>query len=353
MRFPPLRAVLVMTLLAGPAVGQPPAAVLGDPAGLPAEAPRPPEARPTVGREDVGALLGVGLLAARNGLPGYSVTWFPSQRVARQATDLGLVRQELSLFTPILREGPDTATLSASIRNSLFDTGAILPDANRKFPGALWDISLGVAHTHAFENGWTGGIVVTAGSASDEPFKRSDVLNASLFGYMVVPAVGHDSWIFGLYYSPTADLPYPIPAIAYYWRPNETFEASIGIPFVVKWKPWPDLMFDFFYFPLRTVRARATWELQEGISTYAAFNWSNESYFLAERPNRGDRFFSYEKRLAAGLEFDLPWSLRLDIAAGYTFDRFYFQGRRYADRERDRIDVGGGVFGAVQLRLRF
>ena len=86
---------------------------------------------------------------------------------------------------------------------------------------------------------------------------------------------------------------------------------------------------------------------------FGAFNWSNEAHFLADRMDNSDRFYSFEKRITGGMQFDLIWRLRLELAAGYAFDRFYFVGKQYSDRNNDRVNVGAGVFGAIQLRLQF
>ena len=48
---------------------------------------------------------------------------------------------------------------------------------------------------------------------------------------------------------------------------------------------------------------------------YGAFDWQNESYFLADRTNDSDRFYCFEKRLTAGMQFDLIYRLRLDLSA--------------------------------------
>ncbi len=359
-------AILIALTFAGPLRAQPgPSAVLGEPGpGVPRDEPfrpdRPIRIPPPITprenpetRETFGSLYGIGLLAARNGLPGYGLTWFPGQNVSGQPTDLGFVRQELSIFAPVEHQGPDTAAIGFALKNSIFNTNAILPTSRRPFPNSLWDIGAGVAYAHQFENNWTAGVVVNGGSASDKPFSQANVLNASLAVYLTIPAIDNDFWVVGLVYSPTAEFNYPFPAISYFWRPDPELEVNIGLPFLLKWRPYEDIRFDLFYLPIRTVSARASWEYDLGCWTYASFDWSNDSYFLAERANRGDRLFSYEKRLAAGLQFDLPYKLRLDLSAGYAFDRFYFQGRRYADRDQDRINVRAGVFGAIQLRIQF
>jgi hypothetical protein len=371
----PVRALLFVAALAGPVVAQP---NRPPPPPAPGQTPAVPPAldplRPYLGPPDqpfrpfaplgpppdplddgIGTRYGILLLAGHYGIPGYGLMWIPAQPVAGQPTDLGLVRQELSLFAPIYREGCDTAAVGIGIRNTLFYTDAILPDSLRMFPSSLWNIEAGVAYSHQWDNGWTTGAVVSAGSASDRPFSQGNVLNASLALYTAFPTVGEDAWIAGVSYAPSSDFPYPLPIISYYWKPHADLEVNLGVPFFMRWRFAPEWTADLVYLPVRTVSANVTWSPCEypEFHVYGAFNWSNESYFLADRRNDGDRFYGFEKRLTGGIQFDLPWRLRLDLSAGYVFDRFYFQGRRYADRNKDRVDVGAGWFLAAQLRLQF
>ena len=300
-----------------------------------------------------GTQLGAALLASKNGLPGYGVTWFPSAEVRHQPTDLSLSRQEIALFTPFWKEGPDTAIGFLGIKNSRFETQAVLPDSGREFPHRLWDVNAGVSYSHTFAEGWTAGVNMNAGSASDKPFSQANVLSAGLIGYLTTPGAGNDHWVFAVLYSPTGDFRYPYPGVAYFYQPNSFFEANIGIPFLLKWKPWDDVTVEALYLPIRTVSARVTWDTLPGVRSFAAFNWSYESYFLAERDTYSDRLFSFEKRLTGGVSFDLPLNLALEISGGYAFDRIYFQGKSYADRYRDRVSLANGAFIQLQLRLKF
>ena len=327
------------------------------PLGSPEEPFRPfaplgPPPNPAV--EGIGTRFGLGMLASQYGYPGYGALWIPEQQVIDQPTNLGMVRQELSLFAPIARDGADTAAIGLGVRNSLFYTNAVMP-SGQSFPKVLWDIEAGMAYSHTWDNGWTTGAVVSAGSASDEPFSLNNVLVASAAMYTTFPTVGGDAWIIGFSYMPTSDFPYPLPIFGYYWQPNDNFSVNLGAPFFAKWKFTERMTLDLFYVPIRNVSARVTWEPVDypNVHVYGAFNWSNESYLLADRTDDEDRFFSYEKRLTAGIQFDLPYRLRLDLAAGYAFDRFYFIGHQYSDRDNDRVDVRGGFFGALQLRLQF
>lgn len=379
MPSPRLRALLIVAAFGSPVFAQaPPTAELGEPAattplpildpallqpllrplGSPDDPFRPfaplgPP--PNVAAENIGSRFGLGVLGGRFGIPGYGLMWIPPQPVSGQPTNLGVVRQDLSLFAPIYHDGQDTAALGLGIHGSIFSTDAILPTSGMQFPSSVWDIQSGVAYSHQWDNGWTTGAVVSAGSASDKPFAQSNVLVASVAMYMAFPDADRNAWLVGFSYSPTSDSPYPLPIIAYYWHPSDEVEATIGLPTYVKWHFDPQFTLEAYWIPLRTVSARLTWQTPDfpGWRFYGAFDWANESYFLADRPDNSDRFYCYEKRLTGGVQFDLPYKLRLDMSVGYAFDRFYFQGKQYSDRNTDRVNVGSGIFGAIQLRLQF
>lgn len=316
--------------------------------------PLPKNWQPRQEKYAFGTQFGAALLASKNGLPGYGLTWFPSQGVSNQpGKSLGLARQELALFSPFWQQGPDTAIAFFGLRNSLFNTNARLIDSNKDFPTNLWDVNVGVSYSHTFAEGWTAGLNVNAGSPSDQPFSKADVLTAGVIAYLTTPARANDHWVFGLIYSPTSDFAYPIPGLAYFYQPNDYFEMNVGIPFLLKYRPYDDITLEAFYLPVRTLTMRATWQFLPGTRAFAAFNWYYESYFLADRQNNGDRLYSFEKRLTSGLSFDLPLNFALEISTGYAFNRFYFQGRRYGDRNHDRVGIDPGLFGQLQLRLKF
>ena len=328
-----------------------------EPPGSPRVMPPPPLPKNWQPRQEkyaFGTQFGAALLASKNGLPGYGLTWFPTKDVSNQpGKTLSLARQELALFSPFWQEGPDAAIAFLGIRNSLFNTNARLMNSNRDFPSNLWDVNVGVSYSHSFADGWTAGVNANAGSPSDQPFAQADVLTAGIIAFLTTPARANDHWVFGVIYSPTSDFAYPIPGLAYFYQPNDYFEMNIGIPFLLKWRPYEDVTLEAFYLPVRTLTARASWQFLPGSRLFTSFTWYYESYFLAERSNYNDRLFSFEKRLTTGLSFDMPWNLALEIAGGYAFDRFYFQGQSYDDRNNDRVSVDSGFFAQISIRLKF
>ena len=45
--------------------------------------------------------------------------------------------------------------------------------------------------------------------------------------------------------------------------------------------------------------------------------------------------------------------LSLELSGGWAFDRFYFEGEDYDDRDDNRIDVESGPFGKAMVSVRF
>jgi hypothetical protein len=283
----------------------------------------------------------------------YRAAWFPDERVAGQPTVVGYVRQDLGLAFPLWQDGPDEWAASFNGRSELFHTHAVLPTTGQPFPDELWNVRLGASYRHEFDSGWTAGGAVSGGSASDRPFHSLSEMTAGVSAFLRVPQGEHNAWLFSLAYSPISELPFPVPGVAFLYQPSDCFRANIGLPFQLMYRPVDDLTLDLSYMLLRTVHARATYRADDRLRVYAGFDWDNESYFLADRADERERFFSYDKRLAAGLLVPAGRQVLLDLSGGYVFDRFYFEGRSYSDRHQNRIDVGSGPFGVVRLEARF
>jgi hypothetical protein len=298
--------------------------------------------------------MGGGMGGPGMGAPGYKATWYPSRPVSNSVADLGLVRQSLAGAVPICRQGGDTVLLTAGVRNTLFFTDAILPDTQRPFPDELWNINVGLMYIHKFENGWSSGISATFGSASDRPFHSIHEMNVGFFGFLQVPARNErDSWMFSLMYSPVGNLTFPIPGIAYSWKPSDDLHVNIGIPFSVMWKPVEDLTLTFSYIPITNVNARATYRVMNAVNVYGGFEWLNEAYFLADRAEQRDRFLAFEKRLISGVRWDIWTHAALDLNAGYAFDRYYGEGQNQISNLHDRVDISPGAFLGANLLVKW
>ena len=326
---------------------------LGPTAGMASPAPKS-DAMP-MGMEGFG-MGGPGMGGPGMGGPGYSATWYPTRPVTNgpTGTDLGLVRQSVTGMIPMWKDGGDAVMLMANVGNSSFHTDAVLPDSNRAFPKELWNISVGMMYMHKFENGWTAGGGVNFGSASDKPFYSLNVMTVGFNAFLQMPSWNdRDFWKFSLMYSPVGTLNFPIPGVAYMWNPSDSFHMSIGMPFMVMWKPVEDLAINLMYVPLTNVNARATYRLADGLFIFGGYEWVQEAYLLADREDQKDRFMSFEQRLISGIRWNVRQHATFEFNAGYAFDRYYGIGQNQIGNLRDKIDIAPGAFIAASLRVRF
>jgi hypothetical protein len=283
----------------------------------------------------------------------YKATYFFNEQVSGQPTHLGYLEQDVSLAVPVYHDDCDVLALTFRGRNEHFSTDAILPGSGRAFPDDLWAVQLGTTYAHTFENGWVTGGTVSVGSASDRPFNSINEMTLGVNAFLRIPSGERNAWLFGLSYSPTSELGFPIPTVAYIYNPSDDLRVNIGLPFQVMYRPMTDLQLDFSYMLLRTVHARATYRVCREVRVHAGFDWGNEAYFLADRQNVNDRLFYYDKRLSAGVQYMVTPRFSLDLTGGYTFDRFYFEGAQYSDHLANELRIGNGAYLSFQGRLRW
>lgn len=343
--------------------------------GTPAQRPlfEPPGDRSLAGSDLGGGLNALGSSGAPGGQGGgmasmfspvvgqarsrvsYGFTEYFDQRVPSQGTSFGLFRQSFAASSPIWQDDHNEWTASVNLREETFHTGGtILPNTGQPFPDNLWDVRFATGFRHLFDNGWIASANVSVGSASDQPFHSIHEMTAGVNASLRIPSGERNAWLFTLNYSATSEVNFPIPGIAFLYNPSDWFQAIIGFPFVhVNYRPTDDLTLSVSYALLTNFSARATYRAAPWIRVYGSFNVENESYFRVDRPDDRDRLFSYDDKLAVGVQFPFsPW-LNLDVSTGYVFNHYYFEGRSRSDRNSNRINIDDGPFLGANLQFRF
>jgi hypothetical protein len=287
----------------------------------------------------------------------YRLTAVPDQPVDGQPADLGLVQHDFTLSGPLRQGGTDEWGGSVRVRAQDFDTRAVLPDTGERFPDELYNVRFGTSYRHRLESGWTAGGHLMVGSPSDRPFASLDEIEVNATAFLRVPWRERDAWLFFLNYSNTRefleDIPV-VPGFGYAYRPSEEFTAVITTGIAsVQYRPTEKLTLMASYVAIRTVDARIIYQVFRPVRLWVGFDWGSERYLRADRRDTDDRLFYHEKRVRVGATIGLAREFFVDVAGGYAFDRFYFEGEGYSDRHDNRIDVGDGPFAALRLGLRF
>jgi hypothetical protein len=287
----------------------------------------------------------------------YRIQFYSDERVEGQNTRLDLTQHNFTLVTPLFQNSTDELAMSARLRYQDYDTEARLPDSGQRLPDELFDARAGLSYRHKFANEWILGGSLTVGSASDKPFHSEDELIVRAAALLRVPSGPRNAWLYSLTYASDVEIfnmrHIPIPGVAYLYAPSDTFKAVIGFPFTsVEYKPFEALTLEASYFPVRTVRARATYVIFRPLRVFVGFDADHDTYYLADRGDKNDQLFYYEKRLTGGMRFDLR-HVGVEVTGGYVFDRFYFEGERYSERNENRFNVGDGTFISGRLSFRW
>ena len=149
------------------------------------------------------------------------------------------------------------------------------------------------------------------------------------------------------------ELNFPVPGVAFCWNPSPEFHANIGLPLMVMWRPTEDWQFQASYMLLRTIHLKAQYRLTGNLRAFAAYDWSNESYSLLDRPDLNDRFFIYDQRASLGLQVPLWEHWTASVSSGFVFGRYMFEGTSSTSNNSDRVDLGNGPFAALNIAARF
>jgi hypothetical protein len=97
-----------------------------------------------------------------------------------------------------------------------------------------------------------------------------------------------------------------------------------------------------------------TYKLNDRLVAYGGFQSLQEAYFLADRENTNDRFMGFEKRLVAGIRWEVYHHATVDVSGGYSFDRYYGVGQNQIGGElSDQVDIDPGPFASVAFQYQF
>jgi len=277
--------------------------------------------------------------------------------VEDQDTDLALVRHAFRVFAPLWQDETQEVAARATVGAWDLDTDARLERPGPHLPDHLWDLHFGGSWRRKLANDWTVGAGVDIGSPSDKPFETCEEVSVNAMANLRIPTGKRDAWLFFLQYSNNRPFAQhvPLPGIAYQWVPDpQRLRAVIGVPFAnLQAEPINRLTINLRYLLLRRVHAQVGYRLLDPLKVYAAFDWDNHSFFRAGRADNDDRLFYYEKRLTAGIRWDIAEGLSVDVFTGYAFDRFFFEGEGYDDRGDSRINIADGTFAGIKVEYRF
>jgi len=286
----------------------------------------------------------------------YEMDYSPDRSVEGQEVDMGYLENTASLFVPVWQNPRHELAVEARAGYMSVNTSAILPQSNRPFPDDLWDLRAGASYRYKLERGWVAGASLTVGSPSDKPFNKLDDTSIGANLSLMIPQSKQHYWLFYVNYSNTRDFlaNIPIPGAAYSYNPNRNLMVLLGLPLaIVRWRPNPKWTLAGSYIYPRSIITRIGYRIRPWLEPYVGFDWTYQRWFLSDRSDEKDRFFFYQKEWKAGLKFNFKQDLKLNLSASYAFDRLWFEGNDYDDRDQDRINLENGLIFSLVFNWSF
>ena len=281
--------------------------------------------------------------------------WAPATDVVGQPATLGMNAEFARVAAPIVppKEGSPLWIGIGRFGRLELSGAAILPDSGQSVPDQLWIVETGFTHIRPLDSGGTLGGTFLFGSASDRPFAAGRDLTLMAVAFWNTPAKNdRDEWSFSVFFSPTSQLPYPLPGIAYGWRPSETFEAKLGLPASLEWRPDDAWTITAAYFPLVNANIEARRRLGDDWALIAFYRTDTQIFFLADRIIDDERFFVFDQRAAVGIERTLGGGFTIEALASWLFDRELFQGASFTSGRTDVVEFDPGPGLSLQLLWR-
>lgn len=276
---------------------------------------------------------------------------FGTEDIEGTGESLGLTEYELGLRVPVWHAAGQTLFAGVKVYGLDLDTEGLLAPGIA-LPSDLYDVSIGLGYLRKLERGWTVAGTLRLGSASDELFDSSDEVYLQGTGLLSMPD-GRNAWILAVHTDTRHDWPV-YPGFGYQWQFERGRYLVLGLPFLAAGGGITEhLSFEASYFPIDQVRAALRYEAAERITPYLAFTWDSHYFSRADRAADDDRLEFEDKRVAAGVVFDIGEHVQLDVEAGYAFDRWFGEAEDRDERQDDSVDLHDAAFIGGALRVRF
>ncbi len=275
---------------------------------------------------------------------------FGTGEISDTSDSLGLDEYELRFRVPVHEDERQTLSAGVAVYGLHLDMDGLLAPGIG-LPSDLYDVSASLAYRRELDRGWTLGCNLQFGSASAKVFDSSDGLYLRATGLLRIPNE-RNAWLVLLHADTRFEWPV-FPGFGYQWRFERGHYLALGLPFLATGVSLTErLHFEAAYFPINNVRAALRYKMTDSTTPYLAFSWN--SHYFKRADHDADEHLEFEdKRIAAGVAFNLGKHARLDFEAGYAFDRSLDEYEDWDHRDKDKIDLEDAGFLGASFRSRF
>lgn len=257
--------------------------------------------------------------------------------------------QSANIYIPFAKTDGDAWSASLS-GNEL----AITPTQGEL--SRFYDLKVGLGYTKALDEQRLWSANVRFGSASDRLFANPSVSTLGATWFYSYPADETARWMFLVDYSNNRPIlnNIPLPGFAYFYQPDKSFRLVVGAPFAsVTWDFHEKWGMEGITFVPWVIKGSFYYKLNDYAKIYTGLDFSQITYYRAERIHKKERVFFDEKKLFVGAKTPLSKNIFVEIETGHAFDRAFFEAEDYEIDPEQPISIANAFYGKLSLRYIF
>lgn len=207
----------------------------------------------------------------------------------------------------------------------------------------FYDQQYGARFSYLEDQEHTWNLSAAYGSASDKTFESGDVSTLSVTLMRKHTLSPTSSWTFFLNYSNNRPIlnNIPLPGFAYAFAADDHSQGWVlGLPFCLYWaRPTEKISTSIFVLFPSAVRASLGVMLRPPLQANFKFQYGQDVFIPANRPDKDVRFFYETKKISAGLKAFLDRQNAIELDFGRAFGRSMFNGKSSINLTSTRVDL--------------
>lgn len=266
-----------------------------------------------------------------------------------QPAEAGVLLTNFSASVPVFSGEKNRVTLTSRYHLLNF-----YPDQSRV--SDLRDIQVGAAYSYQIEEKRMASISASFGSASDQPFKDSNVNTVSATALYTFPSSETESWLLLLNYSNNRPIlnNIPLPGFAYIYAPSKEFRGTFGVPFAsIYWQFIPQWSLTLFTVAPWVAKAQVAYSIAGPFQVFTGVDFSQMTYLQYGRVNKKERLYYDEKKAFIGAKSPLNQIFFVEIEAGYAFGRQLFAAEKYTANPVNPTELDASGYGKLSVSAAF
>lgn len=210
----------------------------------------------------------------------------------------------------------------------------------------------GVEYVWKFENDQWLLLSTNYVSESDQPFQQDRSKWLDLSATYAFAKNQKQQWILMIDYSKNRGYlnNIPIPLVGVIYPIQNGFTMTVGLPFLKLEKNTPEWRYLLTATPTG-VRGKVVKNLDSLFAVGGQAGYSTRSYLHLNRIQNNMRLFYEEKFLEGNLKVKASGIIRIGFAAGYAFDRDFYEAKQIYIVNRSRTRLASDFYGIFSLEV--